>query len=191
MDFKKLKNLVGLKLIKKIVAILFKISSHTIDFRPVNAPNLDSYILALWHAHQCCLYAVPNREKVNVMISNSRDGDIVAHATQTMGLKVIRGSKSQKAIQATILSSFRPVVDRPRMGEIFPRNPAIADPPIRSAPRLSSRSAGPFPHAKFAKFAKGAAAEPFRAVRRPRRPHCGLSAVLWFRNDEMKADGHG
>ena len=73
----------------------------------------------------------------------------------------------------------------------LPRNPAIADPPIRSAPRLSSRSAGPFPHAKFAKFAKGAAAEPFREGRRPRRPHCGLSAVLWFRNDEMKADGHG
>ena len=68
----------------------------------MNAPHLDNYIIALWHAHQCCLYAVPNREKVNVMISNSRDGDIIAHATQTMGLKVIRGSKSQKAIQATM-----------------------------------------------------------------------------------------
>ena len=98
----KIKNLIGLNVIKKLVAILFKISSHTIDFRPVNAPNLDSYILALWHAHQCCLYAVPNREKVNVMISNSRDGDIIANATETMGLKVIRGSKSQKAIQATM-----------------------------------------------------------------------------------------
>ena len=102
MDSKKLKNLISLNLTKKLVAALFKISSHTIDFRPINAPNLDSYILALWHAHQCCLYAVPNREKVNVMISNSRDGDIIAHATQTMGLKVIRGSKSQKAIQATM-----------------------------------------------------------------------------------------
>lgn len=102
MSGKKLKNLISLNLTKKLVAILFKISSHTIDFRPINAPNLDSYILGLWHAHQCCLYAVPNREKVNVMISNSRDGDIIAHATQTMGLKVIRGSKSQKAIQATM-----------------------------------------------------------------------------------------
>ena len=102
MNSQKLKNLIGLNVIKKLVAILFKISSHTIDFRPVNAPHLDNYIIALWHAHQCCLYAVPNREKVNVMISNSRDGDIIAHATQTMGLKVIRGSKSQKAIQATM-----------------------------------------------------------------------------------------
>ncbi len=102
MNSQKIKNLIGLNVIKKLVAILFKISSHTIDFRPVNAPHLDNYIIALWHAHQCCLYAVPNREKVNVMISNSRDGDIIAHATQTMGLKVIRGSKSQKAIQATM-----------------------------------------------------------------------------------------
>lgn len=102
MSSKKLKNLISLNLTKKLVEILFKISSHTIDFRPINKPNLDSYILALWHAHQCCLYAVPNREKVNVMISNSRDGDIIAHATQTMGLKVIRGSKSHKAIQATM-----------------------------------------------------------------------------------------
>lgn len=102
MNSQKLKNLIGLNVIKKLVAILFKISSHTIDFRPINAPHLDNYIIALWHAHQCCLYAVPNREKVNVMISNSRDGDIIAHATQTMGLKVIRGSKSQKAIQATM-----------------------------------------------------------------------------------------
>lgn len=102
MNSQKIKNLIGLNVIKKLVAILFKISSHTIDFKPVNAPHLDNYIIALWHAHQCCLYAVPNREKVNVMISNSRDGDIIAHATQTMGLKVIRGSKSQKAIQATM-----------------------------------------------------------------------------------------
>ncbi len=102
MSSKKLKNLISLNLTKKLVEILFKISSHTIDFIPINKPNLDSYILALWHAHQCCLYAVPNREKVNVMISNSRDGDIIAHATQTMGLKVIRGSKSHKAIQATM-----------------------------------------------------------------------------------------
>lgn len=102
MNSQKIKNLIGLNVIKKLVAILFKISSHTIDFRPVNAPHLDNYIIDLWHAHQCCLYAVPNREKVNVMISNSRDGDIIAHATQTMGLKVIRGSKSQKAIQATM-----------------------------------------------------------------------------------------
>ena len=102
MNSQKIKNLIGLNVIKKLVAILFKISSHTIDFRPVNAPHLDNYIIALWHTHQCCLYAVPNREKVNVMISNSRDGDIIAHATQTMGLKVIRGSKSQKAIQATM-----------------------------------------------------------------------------------------
>ena len=102
MNSQTIKNLIGLNVIKKLVAILFKISSHTIDFRPVNAPHLDNYIIALWHAHQCCLYAVPNREKVNVMISNSRDGDIIAHATQTMGLKVIRGSKSQKAIQATM-----------------------------------------------------------------------------------------
>lgn len=102
MNSQKIKNLIGLNVIKKLVAILFKISSHTIDFRPINAPHLDNYIIALWHAHQCCLYAVPNREKVNVMISNSRDGDIIAHATQTMGLKVIRGSKSQKAIQATM-----------------------------------------------------------------------------------------
>lgn len=102
MNSQKIKNLIGLNVIKKLVAILFKISSHTIDFRPVNAPHLDNYIIALWHAHQCCLYAVPNREKVNVMISNSRDGDIIAHATQTMGLKVIRGSKSKKAIQATM-----------------------------------------------------------------------------------------
>lgn len=97
-----LKNIVGLNIIKKAVAVLFKISSHTITFKPVNAPDLNSYILALWHAHQCCLYAVPHRERVHVMISNSRDGDIIAHATETMGLKVIRGSKSQKAIQATM-----------------------------------------------------------------------------------------
>ena len=53
-----------------------------------------------------------------------------------------------------VLSSFRPVVDRPRMGEIFPRNPAFADSPSLPTPRSPARSAKPFLHAKVAKSAK-------------------------------------
>lgn len=94
---------------KKLVAILSFLLKHFYVFeswfynsKNINYPKEKPYILALWHAHQCGLYSVENRDKMNVLISKSNDGDIVAAAVEQVGLKVVRGSSKRSGASATL-----------------------------------------------------------------------------------------
>ena len=68
----------------------------------INFPEEKTAIFALWHAHQCGLYSLEDRGNVNVMVSKSNDGEIVAAATEKVGLKVIRGSHKRSGTAASL-----------------------------------------------------------------------------------------
>ena len=72
------------------------------DCKNINYPTTKPVIFALWHAHQCALYANEDRGNLNVMISKSNDGEIIAAATEHMGIKVIRGSYKRQGAAATL-----------------------------------------------------------------------------------------
>ena len=80
----------------------FKIQKYFTHIVNINEPNFPC-IYAMWHAHQCCLYGISEHKKTNVMISRSKDGDIIASAIQReFGFKVVRGSKGRAgAVEAT------------------------------------------------------------------------------------------
>lgn len=80
----------------EIVYKIFRFQEHFTDIQNVDHPQVDGCIYAMWHAHQCCIHGVPNREKVNIMISRSRDGGIIANVCEKWGFKVVRGSKGKK-----------------------------------------------------------------------------------------------
>lgn len=97
-----LHNLDREKISQKIYSI-FKIQELFTDIQNVNHPNVQNCVYAMWHAHQLCVHGFPNREKVNVMISRSRDGEIIAQVCEKWGFKVVRGSKGKKgATEATL-----------------------------------------------------------------------------------------
>lgn len=81
----------------------FNFQKHFTHIVPVNYPDVGPCIYALWHKHQFCLYGVPNKNKINVMISYSKDGEIIAKSIErTFGFKTVRGSKGRKgSIEAT------------------------------------------------------------------------------------------
>lgn len=85
-----------------LVFALFKSLSYVVKFKPVNVPEIDQFIIALWHAHQCVLYGVKNKHLLNVLISKSNDGEIVARAAEGLGIKTIRGSYGRKGAEATL-----------------------------------------------------------------------------------------
>lgn len=85
----------------KLVTLYFQFKRHFYYCKNINYPK-DKCIFALWHAHQCGLYALEEREKTTVMISNSADGEIIAQAGAAMGLNVVRGSHNRKGAAATI-----------------------------------------------------------------------------------------
>ena len=86
-----------------LVRGLFKIQESFTHIIEVNHPNARPCIYAMWHCNQCAIYGLQDKPNVNVLISRSRDGDVVTHGIKPMGFKVVRGSKGrQGAVEATL-----------------------------------------------------------------------------------------
>lgn len=63
------------------------------SFISENYPANDKRVIfALWHHDQLCLDGISNRDKLNILISKSIDGEIIARVVERMGLKTVRGS---------------------------------------------------------------------------------------------------
>src|SRR5215210_6441537 len=61
-----------------------------------------SFIFALWHGHLLPLLWHHREEGVLVLISEHRDGELVARAAQSLGYGLIRGSSTRGAERALI-----------------------------------------------------------------------------------------
>ena len=66
------------------------------QLKSVKHPEVKSCIYAMWHGNQFCVYGLPERHKVNILVSNSLDGDIITHCLYSLGLKAVRGSTGRK-----------------------------------------------------------------------------------------------
>lgn len=87
-----------------IIYSIFKFQEHFTDIQNVNFPeNAGPCVYAMWHAHQCCVHGLPDRSNCNVLVSRSRDGQIIAGVVEKWGFKVIHGSKGKKgSVEATL-----------------------------------------------------------------------------------------
>jgi hypothetical protein len=82
---------------------------RTWRYRVVNGEAVQSlrseqraFIFALWHGHLLPLLWFHRGEGVKVLISEHRDGELVARAAESLGYGLIRGSTSQGANRALI-----------------------------------------------------------------------------------------
>ena len=85
-----------------LVIHICRFEGYFYNGKKMNYPQMKPAIFALWHAHQCGLYAIPDRGQVNALISKSNDGDIIATATDYVGIKVVRGSSHRRGAGATL-----------------------------------------------------------------------------------------
>lgn len=100
------------EILAKAVTILYNFKKHTFHCKNINYPKDMQCIFALWHAHQCGIYGLEDREKLNVLISRSKDGDIISKAVESLGMKVVRGSQSRGGAVATLA-----LIDKLKEGE--------------------------------------------------------------------------
>jgi len=70
--------------------------------KAIKYPELEQVIFALWHSDQTALFNVKNPGMLNVLISQSNDGEIIAAATESLGIKTVRGSKGRRGTEATL-----------------------------------------------------------------------------------------
>lgn len=69
-------------------------------------------LYSIWHSDLISLYAFGGK-KISVMISKSRDGEIIANATEKMGVPTIRGSLNR----AGAIEASKNLVSRLKAGE--------------------------------------------------------------------------
>lgn len=68
-----------------------------------NNPNLTPCIYAMWHENQFCLHGLPDRANINILISNSLDGEIIANICKKWGFQTCRGSSNRRgSVSATL-----------------------------------------------------------------------------------------
>lgn len=94
------------KNINKVSTLVFRILKLQELFTriiEVNNPQKMPCIYAMWHAHQFCIHGISNRDKLHVLVSRSRDGEIIANVVEKWGFKTVRGSKGKKgAVEASM-----------------------------------------------------------------------------------------
>ena len=83
-------------IISTALYFLFRIWEFFVSFKSENYPANDKKVIfALWHHDQLCLDGIPNRDKLNILISKSIDGEIIARVVERMGFKTVRGSQNK------------------------------------------------------------------------------------------------
>lgn len=116
----------NLGLVTNMVYGAMKFQEYFTRIENVDLQDVGPCIYAMWHADQFCIHGIPKRDKLNVLISNSFDGEIISGVVEKLGFKVVRGSTGRKgSIEGTMQ-----IIDKLKAGESVammvdgPRGPA-------------------------------------------------------------------
>jgi len=100
-------------IISKCVRVVFWLQEFMTHIVEVENPNITPCIYAMWHANQCAVYGIKDKKHLNVMVSRSGDGEIIARVIEKMGFRTVRGSAGKKgSVEATMQ-----MIDRIKEGE--------------------------------------------------------------------------
>ncbi len=82
--------------ISDIVYAILRIQEFFTHIIEINNPQIKPCIYAMWHENQFCIHGIKDKAHLNVLISNSTDGEIIARTVEKWGFKVVRGSSARK-----------------------------------------------------------------------------------------------
>ena len=99
--------------ISDIVYAILRIQEFFTHIIEINNPQIKPCIYAMWHENQFCIYGIENWQNLNVLISNSADGEIIARTVERWGFKVVRGSSARKGC----VSSTMQLISRLKEGQ--------------------------------------------------------------------------
>ena len=85
----------------------------------VNNPKLYPCVYAMWHAHQCCVHGIEDKSNLNVLISRSKDGDIVAYICEHWGFRVIRGSAGKKGGTTSMMQMISELKEKSKFYQLI------------------------------------------------------------------------
>lgn len=94
------KNIEKVKKFSYFVMHLQELVTYVAEY---NYPDNRPCIYAMWHENQCAAYGLRDKKNVNILISNSRDGQVISYVMEKFGFQVCRGSSNRKgAVSGTL-----------------------------------------------------------------------------------------
>ena len=81
------------KILANVVRGLFWVQEKFTHIVEVKNPNITPCIYAMWHYNQCAIYGFQNKENTNILVSRSKDGNVVARGNTTDDIISIPGLK--------------------------------------------------------------------------------------------------
>ncbi len=91
------------KKVAKVIYAIFHMQELFTHIIRVDFPEVKPCIYAMWHKNQMSVYGHPNIGKLHVLVSRSKDGEMIADVIEHMGFKTVRGSKGKKgAVEASM-----------------------------------------------------------------------------------------
>ena len=89
--------------IVKLVLPIMKLQDKLTYIAEFNNPDKAPCVYVMWHGNQFCVHGIPERNKLNILISNSIDGEIISSLAEGLGYKTCRGSSKRKgAVSASL-----------------------------------------------------------------------------------------
>ena len=89
--------------LSNLAYFIFRMQEPFTNLKSINNPEIKPCIYAIWHGHQLCVHDIKDRKSLNILISRSIDGEIIARITEKWGFKTVRGSKGKKgSVEATM-----------------------------------------------------------------------------------------
>jgi lysophospholipid acyltransferase (LPLAT)-like uncharacterized protein len=105
----------------RLLASTWRMRSHNIEGLHAARANDKRVIFALWHGELLPLLWQHRGENVAIVISEHRDGEIVAQIAESLGYSTVRGSSSKGGSRALI--GLMREIDAGRDGAITPDGP--------------------------------------------------------------------
>lgn len=99
--------------VTEVVYFIMHIQEFFTYIAEMNNPGINPCIYAMWHKNQFCVYGLQNKDNINILISNSIDGEIISTVVERMGFKTCRGSSNRKGAVSGTLK----MIDKLKSGE--------------------------------------------------------------------------
>ena len=103
----------NIKYIENLICFFVGLQDKFTYITEYNNPGKFPCVYVMWHGNQFCVHGVPDRKNLNILISKSLDGDIVASACDFFGYKTCRGSSSRGGA----VSSTLKMIEKLKKGE--------------------------------------------------------------------------
>ena len=100
-EFREFKRGIERELLANLTVILFHFIRAFYSCKCINYPKVKC-VFALWHEHQCGVFSCNENRKTCIMVSSSKDGEIISRAANAMGVTTVRGSKTRGGAKASL-----------------------------------------------------------------------------------------